>query len=191
MRLASTLLVLGFSLAACSSDTGTSGAGGGSGPSTAPAGAVNMEIYATPEQKCPIGNVHIDIGNSRVNPPELAVDAEEGASIKCRVAATGMGFGASGSIKKASFDFSFEGVTSSGESAVGKVTVHDPATGDEYTSPDGAPCVFQFAPSSGQGIEAGKAWMQFDCSSLVSEKDASLTCSSRYGYVLVDRCDKK
>lgn len=185
------VLSLGTLLAACGGDdpTGTSSTGGPS--TTAPEGAVNMEIYATPEQTCPMGNIHVDIGNSRVSPPELAVDAYEGAAITCKVVASGMGYTASGAIKKDSLDFAFEGVTSTGESAIGKVTVKDPATGESYQSPDGAPCVFQFAPGSGQGIEAGKAWMQFDCSSLVSAKDATLSCSSRYGYVLVDRCTKK
>jgi len=180
-----------FHFAACGGDdtTGTSSTGGPS--ATAPVGAVNMEIYATPDQTCPIGNAHVDIGNSRVTPPELATDAYEGAVVTCKVVATGMGFSASGAIKKGSLDFAFEGVTSSGESAIGTVTVKDPATGDSYQSPAGAPCVFQFAPGSGQGLEAGKAWMQFDCSSLVSEKDATHSCSSRYGYVLVDRCTAK
>jgi hypothetical protein len=182
---------LGLLLMACSGDEGT-GTSGASGPSTtAPQGAVNMEIYSTPDQSCPIGNVHVDIGNSRVNPPELAVDAWEGASIDCSVVATGGGFTANGAIKKGEFDFAFEGVTSSGESAIGKVSVHDPATGELYQSLDGTPCVFQFAPGSGQGIEAGKAWMQFDCATLANAKDPQLSCSSRYGYVLVDRCVAK
>ncbi|MEO7331873.1 MAG: hypothetical protein ABI193_25075 [Minicystis sp.] len=186
------VLPLGILLAACGGGDDTTGTSSTGGPSsTAPVGAVNMEIYATPEQSCPIGNIHLDIGNSRVMPPELATDAFEGAAITCKVVANGGGFTASGMIKKESDDFAFEGVNSSGESAVGFVTVKDPVTGDSYRSPDTAPCVFQFAPGSGQGLEAGKAWMQFDCSSLVSEKDSTLSCSSRYGYVLVDRCTKK
>jgi hypothetical protein len=30
--------------------------------------------------------------------------------------------------------------------------------------------------------------MHFECASLVNDADPKLSCSSRYGYVLVDRC---
>ena len=191
------LVLFAFSISAgllgCSSDTGSpSGSGTGEGPSTtAPQGAVNVEIYATPEQTCPVGNVHIDLGNSKVEPPKLEVDAWEGASVKCSVAATGMGFGASGTLKKGAYSLTFKDVVSDGGSATGTVSFKDPAGSATYTNPTATPCIFQFTPGTTQGLDAGKAFMQFDCSALVNDADPKQSCSARYGYVLVDRCAGK
>src|SRR4051794_2336352 len=119
----------GILLLACSGSEGTSSTGSGGPSATAPEGAVNMEIYATVEQSCPIGNVHIDVGNSRVSPPELAVDAYQGAAISCAVVPKDELLSASGSIQQGSFTFSFKDVVTAGDSATGQVTVKDPAAG--------------------------------------------------------------
>ena len=196
MRLAS-LFAFAFALPAgllgCSGDTATTAGGSstGEGPSdTAPEGAVNVEIYPSTEQICPVGNVHIDLGNSKDEPPKVEIDAWEGASVACAVtldAAKG-GLNASGTLKKGALSLSFKDVWSSGTSTTGTISFKDPAGAATYTSPAAAPCVFQFAPGTSQGIEAGKVYMQFDCTSLVNDADPKLSCSARYGYVLVDRC---
>lgn len=111
---------------------------------------MNVEIYTSTEQDCPVGNVHLDLGNSKVDPPRVEVDAWEGAT--------------------------------------GTISFKDPAGAATYTSPVQKPCIFQFAPGTSQGIEAGKVHMQFDCASLVNDADPTRSCSSRYGSVLVDRC---
>jgi len=178
-------------LLGCSGDTATSAASGstGAGPSsTAPEGAVNVEIYTSTEQDCPVGNVHLDLGNSKVDPPRVEVDAWEGASVVCSVTANGDGFTASGTLKKGALSLTFKDVVSSGKSATGTISFKDPAGAATYTSPVQKPCIFQFAPGTSQGIEAGKVHMQFDCASLVNDADPTRSCSSRYGYVLVDRC---
>lgn len=176
----------------CSGDSVTttgSGSSTGEGPSTtAPEGAVNVEIYATPEQKCPVGNVHIDVGNSKVEPPKLEVDAYQGASIVCSVTATGSGFDASGTLKKGALALTFKDVLSDGKSATGNIQFKDPAGAATYSSPAATPCIFQFTPGTAQAIDAGKVFMSFDCSSLVNDADPTQSCSARYGYVLVDRC---
>ena len=177
-------------LLGCSGDTTIPGGSStGEGPSTtAPEGSVNVEIYATPAQKCPVGNVHIDLGNSKVEPPKVVVDAWEGASVTCSVTATGSGFAASGTLKKGALSLTFKDVLSDGASSTGTISFKDPAGAATYTSTAAAPCVFQFAPGTKQGIDSGKAYMQFDCASLVNDADPALSCSARYGYVLVDRC---
>jgi hypothetical protein len=181
---------LSAGLVGCSSDTASGSASStGEGPSaTAPEGAVNVEIYATPEQTCPVGNVHIDLGNSKVEPPKLEVDAWQGASVTCAVTATGSGFAASGTLKKGAYSLTFKDVLSDGGSATGTISFKDPAGSATYTSPATAPCIFQFAPGTTQGLDSGKAFMGFDCSSLVNDADPKQACSARYGYVLVDRC---
>jgi hypothetical protein len=193
MRLAS-IFAFAFALPAglfgCSSDTGTSGGSStGAGPSTtAPEGAVNVEIYANTDQTCPVGNVHVDLGNSKVEPPKVEVDAWEGASVVCSVTANGDGFAASGTLKKGALSLTFKDVVSSGKSTTGTISFKDPGSAATYTSPAQTPCIFQFDPGTTQGIEAGKAYMHFECASLVNDADPSSSCSSRYGYVLVDRC---
>ena len=179
-------------LLGCSGDIATTAGGSSTGeaPSaTAPEGAVNVEIYASSEQTCPVGNVHVDVGNSKLQPPKVEVDAFEGASVVCSVTANGDGFTASGTLKKGPLSLTFKDVLSSGMSTTGTISFKDPAGAATYTSPAGTPCVFQFAPGTSQGIEAGKVYMQFDCTSLVNDADPKLACSARYGYVLVDRCD--
>ena len=99
-------------------------------------------------------------------------------------------FDASGSLSSAGAEFAFSDVSSKGGSAVGNVSFVDPASGVRYASNDTAPCVFQFAPSTNQVIEAGRIWVQFDCSKLISEANPLESCSSRYGYVLVENCGK-
>jgi hypothetical protein len=186
-------LPLALFLAACSGETGGSSSSttGGEGPSdTAPTGAVNLEVYTAEGQDCPIGNAHIDLGNTKIDPPELLVDAYEGASIACTVEPNGLVLDASASLSKDGSSFSFSGVTSDGTSALGAVTIVLPDGGGEYRSTLQKPCVFQFAPGSGQEIAPGKVFVQFDCSELARDDDASKTCSSRYGYVYVDRCAK-
>ena len=177
-------------LLGCSGDTVIPGGSStGEGPSTtAPEGAVNVEIYATPEQTCPVGNVHIDVGNSKIEPPKVEVDGWQGASITCSVAATGSGFAASGTLKKGALSLTFKDVLSDGKSATGTVSFKDPAGATTYTSTAATPCIFQFSPGTSQGIDSGKAFMQFDCSNLVNQGDPTKSCSARYGYVLVDRC---
>ena len=185
-------LALPAGLLACSGDPDPTGGSSstGEGPSTtAPEGAVNVEIYATPDQTCPVGNVHIDLGNSKVEPPKVEVDAWQGASVTCSVSATGSGFAASGTLKKGALSLTFKDVLSDGGSATGTISFKDPAGAATYTSEAKTPCIFQFAPGTAQGIDTGKAFMQFDCASLVHDADPKLSCSARYGYVLVDRCD--
>jgi hypothetical protein len=187
-------LPLALILVACSGgETGgnTSSTTGGEGPSeTAPTGAVNLEVYTAEGQDCPAGNVHVDLGNTKLDPPELLVDAYEGASVACAVEPMGLVLDASASLSQGGASFSFSGVTSDGKSAVGAVTIELPDGGGEYQSDPQKPCVFQFAPGSGQAIAPGKVFVQFDCNALTRAGDPSKTCSSRYGYVYVDRCAK-
>jgi len=192
MRAAFAALFFVTWVSACSSESAGTSSTGGPSP-TAPEGAVNMEVYATPVQSCPPGNFHIDIGNTKTMPPALVVDGWESATVSCAVIPMSGKFAASGAVKQGALDFSFQDVLTDGSSAIGTVSFVDPSAkaSGRYTSPGSMPCVFQFAPGTGQGVSTGKVWMQFDCSSLVSEVDATKSCSSRYGYVLVDRCATK
>jgi hypothetical protein len=191
------VLALMLTPLACSSEstgsTSSSTTGGSGGPSkTAPEGAINMEVYTTPEQSCPLGNVHIDMGNSKVSPLVLVTEGFEGASVACSVVPDFKGnWVATGSLQKGALSFTFKDLTTGGQSATGTIVIKDPLGKDTYTSDPKSPCVFQFAPGSGQGVENGKLWIQFDCSTLVSDADKSKTCSSRYGYLFVDRCATK
>ncbi len=184
------LAVLLLPLPACSGDDdgGSGGDGGHGGSAPRPTGAVAMEVYATMEQACPPGNVHINIGNVQSAPPQTVVDGEDGASVACAVVPSGDKLQASGSIERAELSFSFSGVETDGTSALGTVSFADPATGVRYESPASSRCVFQFAPGTDQGVSAGRIYVQFDCSDLVSEQDPTESCSSRYGYVLLESC---
>lgn len=186
------LLALLAPLAACSDDEGGGGGGGEAGAggmAPRPTGAVAMEVYATMEQTCPPGNVHINIGNAQSAPPQTVVDGRDGASVGCAVVPSGDKLAASGSIEQAELVFSFGGVETDGASALGNVSFRDPAGGTLYESAPGSPCVFQFAPGTEQGVAPGRIQVQFDCPSLVSEEDATAACASRYGYLLLENCD--
>ncbi|HZF49854.1 MAG TPA: hypothetical protein VE093_14440 [Polyangiaceae bacterium] len=186
-----TALVLPFALIACADDDrATSSSSKNSPPEDpGPTGAVNLEIYGTELQDCPAGNVHIDIGNVSSAPPVTFEDGKDGAEVSCSVVPEAGKLRASGSIAHGSQAFSFKDVVTEGKSAIGFVTAKDPASGTIYAAPPGKPCVFQFAPNSAQGVEAGRIVVQFDCSSLVSAEDPAHECSLRYGYVLLEHCE--
>ena len=189
-----TVSLLALVLPACSDETGTGtssgqGTGGGGPDGTERHGAVNMEVYATAEQTCPAGNVHIDVGNLKSDPPVVAIDGFDGASIACDVVPMGKAFAASGEISVGAVQFGFGDLTTDGTSAIGNASFTD-AAGTHYASHTAKPCVFQFAPGTAQAVSAGSLWVQFDCSSLVSDTDATQACSSRYGYLLVENCGK-
>lgn len=179
---------LSAALFACSSDERRGSFTEETTAAPKPAGAVNMEVYATAVQTCPPGNIHIDIGNNSASPPLVYEDGQDGAAVTCAVLSDGSKFHAEGNISKGAFSFSFRDVVTDGASAVGHVEFTDPASGAVYASTDLSPCVFQFAPSSEQGISAGKIFVQFDCSNLVSSMKSSDACSSRYGYVRLEYC---
>jgi hypothetical protein len=158
-------------------------------------GAVNLEIYAQPMQTCPVGNVHIDIGNVKTEPPQTVSDGFAGASVTCTVAQVALQFVASGSIvqesgdPQKSRDFSFSGLETEGVSGLGMVAIKDPADGTKYESNMDKPCVFQFIESAGHSVTPGRISVQFDCTQLVSEANSADTCSLRFGYVLLDKCN--
>lgn len=180
-------LLLGLCLTACSGETGDTGGGP---DENAPHGAANMEIYTSDAQSCPLGNIHVDLGNTKLSPPELLADGYEGAEVACSVALVTAKWAASGKITQGALLFEFGDILTDGSSATGSVRVKDPESDTLYESPDNEPCIFQFAPSSDQTVEAGKLFIQFDCANLKSQADATKSCASRYGYVYADRCAK-
>jgi hypothetical protein len=195
-HIAALVLVPFAVLAGCSGDDdgNTSGGDGGSGGEifTGPRGAANMEVYAAEMQTCPPGNIHVDLGSVNSSPPALVLDGRDGGTVSCSVIATGQGYRASGAIQKGAHDWSFSDViTDPGQSATGIVGFKDPASGVVYRSPTAQPCVFQFAPGSGQTIDEGKVFVQFDCGHLVSEANPADECSARYGYVLLEGCSSE
>lgn len=179
-------------VAGCSSDDaapsdGTGGAGGEVFEGAR--GAINMEVYAAEMQTCPAGNVHIDMGSVNSAPPNLVLDGKSGGAVSCAVVVTGGGYRASGHIQQGTDDWSFSDVvTDPGQSATGIVSFKDPASGTMYRTPTNQPCVFQFAPGTGQTIDEGKVFVQFDCGHLVSDDNPADECSARYGYVLLEGC---
>lgn len=186
-------LALTLTAAACSEggrdDDDDGGSGGGGGGGLGPAGAVNMEVFESSGQSCPAGNVHIDIGNVKTAPPTTVRDGQDGARVSCAVVPSGGKLEASGSLELGALSFSFGGLVTAGESAIGTAGFHDPASGAAYSSPASSPCVFQFAPGTDQGIAAGRLSVQFDCSTLVNEQDPAAACAARYGYLLVEGCE--
>lgn len=189
----SIFLVFGFAIAlagcADADPVSLTSSSNGPPPDPGPTGAVNLEIYETEIQTCPVGNVHIDIGNVSSAPPVTFENGKAGVAVACAVLPEAGKLRASGSLAQGAKVFSFRDVVTDGSSAIGFVKVADPATGTEYATPDAKPCVFQFAPGSLQGVEAGKILVQFDCSSLVSAADPAHECSLRYGYVLLEHCE--
>lgn len=185
----------------CSDDTESAAAAGTTGGSTTGStgseriGAVNLEVYAQAMQTCPVGNVHIDIGNVKTEPPQTVNDGFSGASVTCTVAQVALDFVASGSIvqdrddPQESLDFSFTGLDTKGVSGLGMVAIKDPADGTKYESTMANPCVFQFIESANHSISPGRLSVQFDCTEIVSEANSADTCSVRFGYVLLEKCD--
>lgn len=187
--LALSVLAAAVSLAGCGGDDTGATSGSTTGGSTAPQGAVSVEVYRNDQQTCPYDSLLLEIGNVKASPPKLVVDGEAGAAITCSVAPMGEAFAANGSLGIGKKALSFGDVLTDGGSAVGSIRFQDPDTGAGFASAAAEPCVFQFAPSSDQGVAPGRVFVQFDCPALVSEADPTVVCSSRYGYVLVDRCD--
>jgi hypothetical protein len=177
---------LACSITACGGDTdegSTSSTGG-------PAGALNLEVYATDAQSCPPGNIHVVIGNPKTSPPELVTDAEDGATVNCSVLPQAGGYAARGELARGGQEFSFGGiVTTSAASAAGSASFADPADGTVYASPADKPCIFEFVASAGNGVEAGRLSATFACSELVSQTDGAKSCSARYGALLVQGCE--
>jgi len=183
-------VALAASLVACSSDEPRRSSSSNEEPAPpGPTGAANMEIYATETQDCPPGNVHIDVGTVNAQPPVTFEDGEDGAKVACSVVPEGGKFRASGSLAHGAYAFSLRDLVTDGSSAIGAIDFTDPGSGERYATVDGKPCVFQFAPGSGQGISAGKLFVQFDCSNVVSEADPAKACSLRYGYVTLEHCE--
>lgn len=182
---------LALGLAACSDDRSGTSSSDDEEAEPKPTGAVNMEVYATEEQSCPPGNIHIDVGFVNASPAKTVTDGEDGAKVSCAVGPSGGLLSASGSIEKGAASFAFSVAVESGKpSAVGEVAFTDPASGVRYASAM-SPCLFQFAPGSSQGIKEGEIFVQFDCTALESEADPKLACSSRYGYVRLENCAKE
>jgi hypothetical protein len=192
MRYVLLVLAMSATLTGCGGDDTAASTTGGSGTgvdSTAPKGAVSLEVYKTETQNCPYASLFIEIGNVKASPPVLVDGQMDDATVSCSVVPSGMDFTASGSLEQGANDFGFSGVVTDGASALGAVSFLDPANGVEFTSDN--PCVFQFAPGTEQGISAGQLFVQFDCPDLVSSADPAVSCSSRYGYVLLDNCEGK
>ena len=189
--LSATVLTLLFAIGCSSESESSSGGEGGSVPFEGPRGAVNMEVYASEAQTCPPGNLHVDMGNPRTDPPLQVEDGRGGATVACTVSHSGSQYAANGTITKGDASFSFSDVVIDDDlpSALGMVAFVD-ADGVQYQSQSAKPCVFQFAPQTEQGVVAGRIFVQFDCTSLVSAADPANDCSSRYGYVLVQGCEK-
>ncbi len=174
-------------VAGCSS--GGEAANGSTGDAGAVArGAVDLEVYATEEQSCPPGNVHVDIGHVTTSPPDMLAHGVDGARVECAVVQNEEKFAASGTVARGAASFSFRDVVTAGASAIGHVEVVDPASGIRYASSEAHPCLFQFSATSGQGIGAGRIDVGFDCSDLVSAADPSKSCSSRYGSLRLEAC---
>lgn len=190
-RASSLSILLSLSLAGCGGDERPPRDTSPKGPDgTEPMGAINMEVYAEQSQTCPPGNIHIDIGTVNSSPAVLVVDGFEGAKVTCSVVKSGGAFKASGSIEQGDLAWAFTDLTADGPSAIAQVEFTDPKAGTRYLSNVAKPCVFQFAPGSLQGVDAGHIFVQFDCPDLVSVADPTNTCSSRYGYVRLENCAK-
>lgn len=185
-------LALALALSACSDDGPGTTSSDVEDDEPKPTGAVNMEVYATEEQSCPPGNIHVDVGVVNASPAKTFEDGEDGARVTCAVVPSSGGLlSASGSLEKGAASFAFSVAVESGKpSAVGEVAFTDPASGVRYASAM-VPCLFQFAPGSGQSIKEGEVFVQFDCPALESEADSKLACSSRYGYVRLENCAKE
>src|SRR4051794_30517386 len=93
--------IFALGIAGCSSETGGNIPPDPNGPE----GAVNMEVYTNDAQNCPLHNVHIDVGNTKVSPPELVVNGAGGATVACSVKDMGGQFAATATITKGSFAF--------------------------------------------------------------------------------------
>lgn len=181
---------LALSLIACGDEPKNNSTSSGDPPEDpGPSAAVKLEIYATEAQDCPPGNVLIDLGNVSSAPPVTFEDGKDGSAVACSVVPESGKLLASGSITRDATSFAFRDVLTDGASAIGHVSFKDPESGAIYATPDGKPCVFQFAPGSGQAIEAGRIFVQFDCSNLVSEADPTKACSGRNGYLLFEHCE--
>ena len=172
--------------------SGTTGAGGGSGSTATGTGgprvALNVEVYGQPEQQCPAGNVHVDVGNASTSPPEWVADGEGGAHVACTIAVKGDKFEVSATIVSGTRSFQVDGLATDGSSAIGHVRIADPATGAEYESTKQRPCLFQFSATDGQTVDAKQLFVGFDCSELESTTDKAKACSSRYGKLRLEGC---
>lgn len=197
LALASAAVVAGCSssddgLFGANGGSGTTGAGGGAATQTGGGGgaraALNVEIYAQPEQKCPAGNVHVDVGNASASPPELVADGQGGVHVACTIGADGDSFTITASITDGPRSFVLDGLVTNGGSAIGHVRLTDPASGVAYESTEKRPCLFQFG--SGQGVDADHLDVGFDCSSLESKAEKGKECSSRYGKLRLEGCAK-
>jgi hypothetical protein len=169
--------------------TTTAGAGGGASTQTVgsgPRAALNVEIYAQPEQECPAGNVHVDVGNASASPPVLVADGQGGAHVACSIAPGGDAFAVTASIEDGPRVFTLDGLVTGGQSAIGHVRLEDPAAGVPYESTKKHPCLFQFG--AGQGVGADHLDVGFDCGALRSTADEGKACSARYGKLRLEGC---
>ncbi|AUX45991.1 hypothetical protein SOCE26_074940 [Sorangium cellulosum] len=166
--------------------------GCGDDPPPPPRGAFRMN-FADPGGDCSTAGHLAELGSvTGTHKDQVLADGEEDVTVSCTVSGSGS-FSVSARATNAKTAAS---ITVSIGSIAPDATQDAPATGSvNFSSVQTAgdtfvaspePCNFWFIPESGQGVDAGKIWVAFECPAVRNEGQV---CQIRNGFLAFDNCD--
>ncbi|WP_437671327.1 hypothetical protein [Sorangium sp. So ce131] len=166
--------------------------GCGDDPPPPPRGAFRMN-FADPGAACSTAGHLAQLGSvDGSHKDRVLADGEEDATVSCTVSGSGsfsVSARATNTATAQSITVNISSISPDATEdapATGSVSFSSVATaGDTFvSSPD--PCNFWFIPESGQGVDAGKIWVAFECPAVTNEGQ---TCQIRNGFLAFDSCD--
>lgn len=158
-----------------------------------PRGAWSVS-FISPNANCPVSGHNAKVGDVTDHTKErVIVDGEDNVSVDCTVSGSGSFNVSANAIDNANglaFTMAVEGISPSAtldKPATGGVSFSSPTTGGEPAQSNSMdPCIFYFIPDSGEGIDAGKIWVAFQCPSMQLDMG---TCAIQQGYAIFENCE--
>lgn len=183
-------------------------ASGCSDPVPPPAqGAVTYRMYKAGTQNCqipphtsnaPSAPAGTGTNVTGTNKGNEAVDGDNGAKVKCKVAAAGAAFDVNATIQVGTVSFAMNTTIADQQEGVdGTVDVNDNQTQASYlqpvtyAKPPTPPCKFSVKPASGEGYGAasGRIWGKFTCDQAMDTQNPGSSCSIE-GTFVFENCDQ-
>ncbi|KYF95646.1 hypothetical protein BE17_49235 [Sorangium cellulosum] len=157
-----------------------------------PRGAYSLN-FADPGASCNTSGHSETLGEvTAASRTKVLTDGEEGATVDCVVSGSGtfsVSARARNSATATEIRVDIDSISPSATAempATGSISFSSARTGGEtFVSDPEDPCRFWFVPESEQGIDAGKIWVVFECTSMLNE---GYSCELRRGALAFDSC---
>ncbi len=160
-------------------------------PAPTPAGAFALQLGDS-GVTCNLATHNAEMGVvGQTGEPDLISDGANGAQVECTVEPSGSAFRVNVALADtASLQVNIASISTSSTvdaPAEGSVSyVSTDTGGDVFASPGTTPCRFWVSPDDGQYLEAGSAWLSFECDAVDNEGDS---CEIRNGFFTVKNCE--